>query len=53
MDLVAVLKKRIADLTVQRDQTVASAHAVTGALQVCEQLLAEITSAPVAEITPS
>ena len=44
MDVVENLKKRIAELTSQREQTIAQAHALTGALQVCQQLLAELAT---------
>jgi hypothetical protein len=53
VDFVAKLKQRIAELTAQREQVIAQAHAVTGALQACQQLLAELTAPTPAPETPA
>lgn len=53
MDVVAKLRERIATLQAQREQSVAQVNAITGAIQVCELLLAELTAPPAPETPPA
>lgn len=48
MVTIAILTEKQQALTQQRDQAVANVHAINGALQLLEQLIALASVAPVA-----